>query len=305
MSQALWTQLKNLFPEKVSFGAPLKQYTSFGIGGPADCLITVETVAELRKVLAVMNDYQQTFCLLGKGTNVLIYDRGIRGVVIRLAGEFTQAEVKGDELIAGAACPISLLLRLSIQHTLSGLAFAIGLPGSLGGAVYMNAGSTDVGIGSLVKEVHLLCPDGSYKIRSGENLHFSYRHSSLNPGEIITRIVLKLREGGRKEELLSKMKEGYAYRVKHQPLRQKSAGCIFKNPPGGSAGELIDLAGLKGFSIGDAQVSTIHANFFINRHQASCDQILRLMDLAQKKVNQFCGLALEPEVIIWGQSEDD
>lgn len=305
MSQALWTQLKNLFPEKVSFGEPLKEYTSFGIGGPADCLITVETVPELRKVLAVMNDYQQAVFLLGKGTNVLISDRGMRGVVIRLTGEFTQAEVKGNELIAGAACPISLLLRLSIQHTLSGLEFAIGLPGSLGGAVYMNAGSTEVGIGSLVKEVHLVCPDGSYKIRSGENLHFSYRHSSLKSGEIITRIVLKLREGGRKEELLSKMKEGYAYRVKHQPIREKSAGCIFKNPPGGSAGKLIDLAGLKGFSIGDAQVSTIHANFFINRHQASCDQILRLMDLAQKKVYQFCGLALEPEVLIWGQSEDD
>ncbi len=305
MSQALWTQLKYFFPEKVCFGEPLKQYTSFGIGGPADCLITVETVAELRKVLAVMNDYQQTFFLLGKGTNVLISDRGIRGVVIRLAGEFTQAEVKGNELIAGAACPISLLLRLSIQHTLSGLEFAIGLPGSLGGAVYMNAGSKDVGIGSLVKEIHLVCPDGSYEIRSGENLHFSYRHSSLKPGEIITRIILKLREEGRKEELLSKMKEGYAHRVSHQPLREKSAGCIFKNPPGGSAGELIDLAGLKGFSIGDAQVSTIHANFFINQHQASCDQILRLMNLAQKKVHQFCGLALEPEVLIWGQSDDD
>ena len=305
MSQALWTQLKNRFPEQVSFGDYLKKYTSFGIGGPADCLITVETATELREVLGVMSYYQQTFFLLGKGTNVLISDRGIRRVVICLAGEFTQAEVKGSELIAGAACPISLLLRLSIQHTLSGLAFAIGLPGSLGGAVYMNAGSKDVGIGSLVKEVHLVCRDGSYKIRSGEDLHFSYRHSSIEPGEIITRVVLKLRKGERKEELLSRMKEGYAYRVSHQPLREKSAGCIFKNPPGGSAGELIDLAGLKGFSIGDAQVSTIHANFFINRHQASCDQILRLMDLAQKKVHQFCGVSLEPEVLIWGQGEDD
>ena len=169
MSQALWTQLKYLFPEKVRFGETLKKYTSFGIGGPADCLITIETVAELKKVIGLMNTYQQIFCLLGKGTNVLISDRGIRGVVVRLAGEFTQAEVRGNELIAGAACPISLLLRLSIQHTLSGLEFAVGLPGSLGGAVYMNAGSKDVGMGSLVKEIHLVCPDGSYEIRSGEN----------------------------------------------------------------------------------------------------------------------------------------
>ena len=298
-------ELEQLFPQQVFFDKLLREYCTFRIGGPAQYLVKAQSVEAVQQACVFAYNHRIPLHILGGGSNVLISDRGIRGVVICLAGEFTQAEVKGNEVIAGAACPISLLLRLSIQHTLSGLEFAIGLPGSLGGAVYMNAGSKEVGIGSLVKEVHLVCPDGSYKIKSGENLHFSYRHSSLKHGEIITRIILKLREGGRKEELLSKMKERYAYRVKHQPLREKSAGCIFKNPPGGSAGELIELAGLKGFSIGDAQVSTIHANFFINRHQASCDQILRLMDLARKKGHQFCGLALEREVLIWGQSEDD
>lgn len=305
MSQTFSTQLKYLFPERVSFGEPLKDYTSFGIGGPADCLITVETAAELKKLLALANDYQQSLFLLGKGTNVLVSDQGVQGVVIRLAGEFTQAEVRGNELIAGAASSISSLLRLSIQHTLSGLEFLVGLPGSLGGAVYMNAGSMNLGIGSLVKEVHLLYPDGSYGIKSREDLNFSYRRSALAEGETITRIVLQLRRSESKEDILSKIKEGYAYRVNHQPLKEKSAGCIFKNPPGGSAGRLIDLTGLKGFSIGDAQVSNLHANFFINRHRASCDQVLRLMDLVRKKVCQFCGLALEPEVLVWGISEDD
>jgi UDP-N-acetylmuramate dehydrogenase len=301
MNQAFWTQVKYFFPRSVKFHEPLKNHTSFGIGGPADCLVTVRTMEELERLIILANDYQQPIFVLGGGTNMLIRDGGIRGLVISLSGEFRGAEVRGRDMIGGAACPIPKVMRLAVHHSLAGLEFLAGLPGLLGGAVRMNAGSGDQGIGSLVKEIHLVYPDGSVGVRSSGALSFSYRKLPLGLGEIITRAVLQLHQDEGKEAVWSRIKERFTYRADHQPLREKSAGCIFKNPPGDSAGRLIDRAGLKGLSVGDAQVSILHANFIINRHQASCAEVLYLMDLVQKKVYQFCGIVLEPEVLVAGE----
>jgi UDP-N-acetylmuramate dehydrogenase len=241
------------------------------------------------------------FFVLAGGTNLLVKDGGIRGLVIRLAGEFSRASAQEDRIIAGAACPLSSLLRLSVQHGLSGLEFATGIPGLLGGAISMNAGSGEEGIGALVRDVHLVYPAGPGGAGLHPALEFSYRHCSLPAEAIITRATLQLRRVERKETILAQIRDRYKYRASHQPLREKSAGCIFKNPPGESAGKLIDQAGLKGISIGSAQVSTIHANFIINRNGASCSDVLCLMDMIQKRVYQSFGIALETEVLIVGE----
>jgi len=385
--QAFWTDLKSAFPGEVKFNEPLKGYTSFGIGGMADCMVTVTTMEKLIKLIALVNDYQPSasehkisdtghrtpvtdhristgddrtpvsdyktfasddrtpgsghrmpFFVLGKGTNLLVKDGGIRGLVVRLGEEFGRATVQEDQIIAGAACPLSSLLRLSVQHSLSGLEFATGIPGLLGGAVYMNAGSAKEGIGYLVREVQLVYPDGSTELLAAAagtpsgpgglvedcepggcrilspssclpvqisgatgSLEFAYRRCFLPQGGIITRASVQLRQAERKESVLAQIRERYRYRAAHQPLREKSAGCIFKNPPGESAGRLIEQAGLKGISIGGAQISTIHANFINNRDNASCSDVLHLMDMIQKKVYHSFGIALEAEVQIVGE----
>lgn len=301
MNQAFLTQLKYFPLTEVNFQAKLKDYTSFGIGGPPEALVTVRTVSELQQLIVLANDYQQSVFVLGRGTNLLVRDKGMRGLVVRLAGEFSHLEVEGSFLRAGAACSISQLLRQSIIHSLSGLEFAVGIPGSVGGAAYMNAGSGQESIGSFIQEVELLLPDGSSAVRLRDRLSFSYRQSSFNPGEIITQVVFKLEKKEGREEILSRIRERFLYRAGHQPLQEKSAGCIFKNPAGDSAGRLIDQSGCKGLAVGDAQVSQIHANFIINKNQASCAEVLHLMDMVQRRVHQSSGVLLEPEVLVVGE----
>jgi len=368
--QDLWARLESAFPGKTGFNEPLKQYTSFGIGGPADCLVTVTSGEKLMKLLALIQEWEagnesvracdrenapalqaMPFFVLGKGTNLLVKDGGIRGLVIRLDGEFSRASVQGDLITAGAACPLSSLLRLSIQHGLSGLEFATGIPGSLGGAIRMNAGSAEEGIGSVVREVRMVYPDGSTGALSvaaetpgvtvkesaalsssggtradsagtspvqgyrydkdhlqdaGDMamIRFAYRRCFLPREGIITHASVQLRQVERKEAIVAQIRERYRYRAAHQPLREKSAGCIFKNPPGESAGKLIEQAGLKGTSIGDAQVSTIHANFINNRGSASCSDVLRLMEMIQEKIYYSFGIVLEPEVQVVGEERE-
>lgn len=299
--QTLADRLKSAFPGAVKFQEPLKNHTSIGIGGPADCLATVKTLDGLRRLVSLASEYRQPVFTLGRGSNILVGDGGIQGLVVRLGGEFCQAQAQENELTAGAACPISSLLRLSVQHRLSGLEFATGIPGACGGAVCMNAGSAEEGIGSLVRDIHLVYADGSTGALTAGSLSFSYRHCSLPKGGIITSIALRLNQVEHKETILARIKERYTKRLKSQPLRDRSAGCIFKNPPGESAGRLIDQAGLKGLSIGGAQISTIHANFIINREGASCSDVLRLIDIVREKVYQSCGLILETEVVLVGE----
>ncbi len=300
MNRHFQAKLQSIDQDNLRFLEPMTEHTSFGIGGIADYLARVESKAALINLIALAKDFRQPIFLLGQGTNILVSDRGIRGLVIQLAGEFSNAEVMEEEIIAGAACPISRLLKLSIQHHLTGLEFAVGIPGSVGGAVYLNAGSFDEAFGSFVKEVHIVYPDGSCSVRTGNELRFFYRQSSFEK-EIITKVVFHLHKVA-KESIISKIKEGYKYRISHQPIREKSAGCIFKNPTGDFAGRLIDQAGLKGLSVGDAQVSPIHANFIINREKATCRDVLLLRDLVQKRVNEVCGVLLELEVLVVGEA---
>ncbi|MEW6380426.1 MAG: UDP-N-acetylmuramate dehydrogenase [bacterium] len=301
MSRSFADRLTSAFPGEVKFQEPMKYHTSFGIGGPAECLATVKSLDELRLLLSLADEYRQPVFILGRGTNILVRDGGIRGLVIRLDGEFTKAGVQRHELIGGAACPLSSLLRLSVQHKLSGLEFATGIPGAFGGAVCMNAGSAEEGIGSLVRDIHLVYADGSTGVLPAGSLNFSYRHCSLPEGSIITAIALQLSQVEHKEIILARIKERYTERLKSQPLRDRSAGCIFRNPPGESAGRLIDQAGLKGLSIGGAQISTIHANFIINREGASCFDVVRLIDVIREKVYQSSGFTLETEVLLVGE----
>ncbi|MCL6583346.1 MAG: UDP-N-acetylmuramate dehydrogenase [bacterium] len=303
MEKAFQDRLLSTFQGVVKFQEPLKNHTSFGIGGPADCLAEVRSLDELRTLISLAREFQQPVFILGKGSNLLVRDGGIRGVVIRLAGEFAKVMVReGDMLAAGSASLISSLLRVSIQHRLIGLEFATGIPGTLGGALCMNAGTAEEGIGSLVKEVAVVYEDGSLATLSGEKLHFSYRRSCLPPpGGIITSAILHLPHAEQGDDILARIRERYLYRLRSQPLRERSAGCIFKNPPGESAGRLIDWAGLKGVSIGGAQVSTRHGNFIINRQGATCADVLRLIELIREKVYQSFGLILETEVLVVGE----
>ena len=281
--------------------APMSRYTSFKAGGSAELLVTVKNAEELRLVLRKAEEEDIPFMILGNGTNTLFRDEGYSGVVIKLSGEFEKIESDGEILKAGSAALLSSVAREALRGDLTGMEFASGIPGSLGGAVFMNAGAYGGEMKDILKRVWAMSRDGKEeKIFSAEELKLTYRHSALEEnGYIVLFAEIALKKGER-QEIADRMKELAEKRNAKQPVQYPSAGSTFKRPEGHFAGKLIEDAGLKGVSVGGAQVSTLHSGFIINTGNATATDILDLIRLVQNRVYDQFQVVLEPEVRIIG-----
>lgn len=307
--------LRNLLGAGVEFDEPMSRHTSFRIGGPADALVKPSSEAQLKAILQWTRQTQTPYLVIGAGTNLLVRDGGIRGLVIHLGGMAARitwaAQERQVHVRAGAAIPTRRICRLSLHNGWKGINFALGIPGTLGGAILMNAGTSHGSMADVLEAITMMTPAGEKLQLTGESFDARYRSLGL-PDDVIapeggSGILLAgqlhLTVGDRaviREEARELMKQ----RVRHQPGWEPSAGCFFKNPSvDRPAGRLIDEAGLKGKRIGDAQVSHRHANFIVNMGRARAEDVLALAAEVQEQVQIQSGVMLTPEVRIVGEKE--
>lgn len=297
-------ELKQIAGLKVKLAEPLARYTSIKVGGPADYFLEVEERAALGRALQLLHRYGIPFCLLGKGSNVLVSDLGVRGAVLRLGGEFNQVEWReegeGVWATVGAAYPVAQLAREGARRGYGGLEFAEGIPGSLGGALVMNAGAYGSEMEKIVARVEGATPQGEPVFYGREEMSFSYRDSNLPQGTVVTQVRLCLLKA-KAEEVGPRIHELAARRKRSQPSGHPNSGSMFRNPPGDFAGRLIEAAGLKGRRLGKAEISGRHANFIVNLGGAKAQEVWGLMGLARAEVKKKFGVVLEPEVRLLGE----
>ena len=290
--------------DRIQVDAELAPYTTFQIGGPADVLILPRSVKELQVIMHVLHSHQVEPFVLGLGSNVLIQDGGMRGVVLCLKELQEEQHRNGTTIIMSAGYTLKEVSEYAQRESLSGLEFAIGIPGSLGGAVFMNAGAYDGEMDQVVTGVDAVDMQGNLHHYSREELQFAYRHSRFHENhEIIVRVTMELQEGN-PTDIQSRMDELTEKRESKQPLEHASAGSTFKRPPGYYAGTLIDQTGLKGLSVGPAEVSMKHAGFVVNRGGATANDVLGVIHEVQKRIYAVHGVQLEPEVRILGESRE-
>jgi len=279
-------------------GVSLADETSLGIGGTTDELLlrNYETIPEVMHLLANENIPHR---FLGGGTNVLIADGDLPYVILHLPTAHPGMRVEGNAAYVDASADLGGMVTFCAKHDLGGMEGLIGVPGSVGGALRMNAGAYGTQIGPHVREVELYrAATGKIETLRGDEIRFDYRHTSFAPDDVMLRVKLELPSKPFRE-ILAGIKVCNEKRRSSQPLNQKSAGCIFKNPAGGSAGRMIDELGLKGHRVGDAMVSDRHANFFVNAAHATCSDMLKLIDDVRERVRTAYGVELENEVIVW------
>ncbi|HIT69313.1 MAG TPA: UDP-N-acetylmuramate dehydrogenase [Candidatus Aphodomonas merdavium] len=280
--------------------APMAKHTTLRVGGPADFLIEAKSVDDVRAAFRTAQAYGLPAFLLGSGSNLLVRDGGIRGFAVHLSGAMSAVEVQGTLLRAGAGALLSAAAVAAQQAGLSGLEALSGIPGTCGGAVYMNAGAYGTEIADVLEEVLLLKKDGTLCRARAEELALAYRHSRMmETGEIVLETVFRLVPQAR-ESIAEKMRALAMQRREKQPVTMPSAGSFFKRPPGHFAGALIEQAGLKGTRVGGAQVSTLHAGFLVNAGGATAQDFLGLAALVSEQVLKQSGVQLEPEVQIIG-----
>lgn len=275
----------------------MKEYTTFHIGGTASVLVRPSSVEQISNIYACCSQHQIPVFLLGKGSNVLVSDNGVDGVVIVLSGDFSGISLEGSTtLVCEAGAPLSKVCRFAQEHALSGLEFAYGIPGTVGGAVFMNAGAYGGEMKDVVTSCRHVSQDGATAVLSGEELEFSYRHSAYSgSSDCIVEVRLELCHGD-PQEISDKMSEFFNRRKEKQPLDYPSAGSTFKRPKGGYASALIDSCGLKGMKLGGAMVSTKHAGFVVNAGNASSDDVERLICSIKRIVYEKTGFRLEEEI---------
>jgi len=277
---------------------PLGDHTWFGLGGKADYLITPDNVEQLKDVVLRCNENNLAIWVLGFGSNLLVSDDGVRGAVIKLEGEdFTKTEFDGQGVTAYAGANLGELVRECVRRGLGGLEALTGIPGSVGGAVKMNAGGGYGDIGALIESLTLMDNKGNVFEKSKPELVFDYRWVNVT-ARVILSARIQLAESD-PQQMLRTVKEIWIYKKNSQPLNTKNAGCVFKNPRGLSAGALVDRAGLKGLEIGGAAVSEKHANFIIARKGCKSNDVRRLIEVVQQRVKEKFDVELEPEIEIW------
>jgi len=285
----------------IEIDAPMKEHTSFKIGGPADILVTPENDQQLSRVLNICNDNNIPFFIMGNGSNLLVRDKGIRGVVIKLFNNYSRYKVEGNIIKADAGILLSKLSNIALKHELSGLEFASGIPGTLGGAVFMNAGAYDGEMKNVVIKTEYMDQNGCIRCICGDEHEFGYRSSFIQKiGGIILRSELKLNKG-LKDDIKLRMDDLNARRKEKQPLEMPSAGSVFKRPEGYFAGKLIQDAGLKGFKIGGAEVSKKHCGFIVNTGDATARDVIELIHFIQHKVKSEFNVELYTEIRIVGE----
>ena len=280
---------------------PMAKHTSFRIGGPADVLAQPADEAELAALLKRAGEHAVPVTLVGNGSNLLVRDKGIRGLVIKLSNSFSDMKALGNELTFGSGISLAMASKKAASLSLSGLEFAVGIPGTIGGAVYMNAGAYDGEMAKVVTSVRVMDREGKISELKASELAFAYRHTALqNSGLIVTSVTCVL-QPDEADDIAAKMADFSQRRISKQPLELPSAGSMFKRPPGYFAGTLIDQTGLKGYTVGGAQVSTKHAGFVVNVGGATAQDVLQLISDVQSKVFAAHGVRLEPEVLVLGE----
>lgn len=287
--------------DRIRRNESMQEHTSFKIGGPVDIMVLPASVEEIRYALQVCRDHQVPYYVIGNGSNLLVRDKGIRGVVIKIAENFSDVRIEGNRVVAQAGILLSALAKKIMKESLGGFEFASGIPGTLGGAVAMNAGAYGGEMKDVVTGASVLDHDGKVSWLRRDELAFGYRNSIIQQkGLIVLEVEMEFQKGD-----YEKIKEITAdltqRRTTKQPLHLPSAGSIFKRPPGHFAGKLIEDAGLKGVRIGDAQVSELHSGFVVNVGSATAADVIHLMKLVQKVVRDQFGVELHPEVRIIGE----
>lgn len=279
---------------------PMKGHTTFRIGGPADIYVEPD-FPSIIPLIQYLKEQDVPFTMIGNGSNLLVSDKGIEGVVISLGKRSADITIEGDKMIVQAGAMLSTVANTAADNGLTGLEFASGIPGTIGGAVYMNAGAYGGEMKDVLESVLVLTEDFKQKMMTPEELELSYRHSSLmeNGGYVLS-AVIKLQPGD-KSEIKAKIDDIRAQRTEKQPLNYPSAGSTFKRPEGYFAGKLIDDAGLRGYSVGGAQVSEKHCGFVINKDKATAADVLKLMNDVDDIVYEMFGVHLTPEVRIIGR----
>jgi len=298
VKEGLVREARRLFGEDIAENEPLAKHCSFRIGGPARLFLRARQLSILKESLVFSRDNSLPFFVLGRGTNVLVPDVGLEGIVICLGAGAVQ--FAGETIFAEAGASLERVAKTAAEEGFTGMEFCAGIPGSVGGAVIMNAGAHGECIGSLTREVFGFEPSGAEMQFPQEKLRFGYRKSSLRefPG-VVTAVTFALRKEDART-VKEKMQRFLAVRRKAQPVRAQCAGSVFKNPPGDSAGRLIELAGCKGMRRGGAIVSRKHANFIINRGGASYSNVKGLIEAVRERVRKAHGVELELEIIDLG-----
>jgi UDP-N-acetylmuramate dehydrogenase len=284
--------------EIVETNYPLAKHTWYGLGGPADFFIRPQSIEQLKDVALRCSENQIKIYVLGFGSNLLVSDEGLRAAVVKLdSDEFKKVGFEGDQVTAWAGADLGNLVRTCVEKGLSGIEALTGIPGSIGGAVKMNAGGSFGDISAAVETVTLMDNQGAIFEKSKPELMFDYRGTNIT-AKFILNAKMKLAEG-EPEQIMRTVKEIWIHKKNNQPLNSKNSGCIFKNPRGASAGALIDRAGLKGLQIGGAAVSEKHANFIIADKKCKSRDVLRLIDAIKERVKEQFDTELELEIEIW------
>ncbi|MBR5596212.1 MAG: UDP-N-acetylmuramate dehydrogenase [Lachnospiraceae bacterium] len=287
--------------EDIKMNEMMQKHTSFRVGGPAKIFLTIRSREILRKIILSLKNYNLPYFVLGNGSNLLVSDEGYDGVILYLGEEFTEIEVEDYKIKAGAAAFLGKVARMALENELTGLEFAAGIPGSLGGGVVMNAGAYGGELSQVITKVLAMDENGNEIFLEKEDLLLGYRTSVFKTKPyIILEVFMELQKGIRKE-ILAKMEEYTKSRIEKQPLEYPSAGSTFKRPEGHFAGKLIMDAGLRGYRVGDAQVAEKHCGFVINLGNATATEIRTLMEDVTKKVKEQFNITLEPEVIWLGK----
>lgn len=289
-------QLFKAYQKIISLDEPMSKHTYFGVGGPAQVFVSPNDIEQIKEIYLLCQENKIPIFILGNGTNLLISDKGVNGVVIKPA--LNGISMNGSNIEVETGYALSHLVLNAINEGLSGLEGLIGIPGSIGGAVIMNAGGKYGNIGNCVSSVMGLNRFGEETIVDKSRITFGYRTSSLHDKILILSVNIKLTKGN-PTELKSRFQEILKEKSLTQPLAEKSAGCVFKNPPQNHAGALIEKAGLKGYTIGGAKVSEKHANFIVNTGNATAKNIIDLMNYIRETIKSKFGVTLESEIEIW------
>lgn len=297
MNQILYNELlKIMSEEQVKTEEPMKNHTTFRVGGPAEFFVMPRSAEEVKKVIDLCRRESFPYYIIGNGSNLLVSDQGYRGVVLQIYKEMSYIEIEENVVVAQAGALLSAIANKALENGLTGFEFAAGIPGTLGGACVMNAGAYGGEMKDVLEEVTVLTEEGEVLIIPKENLELGYRTSIIaRKGYIVLEARIQLREG-EKEAIKSLMEELKDKRVSKQPLEYPSAGSTFKRPEGYFAGKLIQDAGLKGYQVGDAQVSEKHSGFVINRGNATASDVMQLISDVKDKVKEQFGVTMEPEV---------
>ncbi|MCM1568847.1 MAG: UDP-N-acetylmuramate dehydrogenase [Roseburia sp.] len=301
ISEAVIKALKGFVPEdNIYLQEPMSRHTTFRVGGPADCLIELENRQQLAKVQNYLHKIELPTFILGNGSNLLVSDKGYRGIVLQLGNRMDKIEVEGSRVTCQAGVKLSQAAIAAMENGLTGLEFAAGIPGTVGGGVVMNAGAYDGEMSQVVKSVTVLDREGEFLELDNDTMEFGYRHSTIrNQPFIVTEVSFELRPGD-KESVRARIEELAIKRREKQPLEFPSAGSTFKRPEGYFAGELIMKAGLRGCQLGGARVSDKHCGFIINAGGATAGDIRELIEHVQQRVKEVFNIWLEPEIVFLG-----